>query len=106
MLDQYRDEPLETAEDRAVDDYHAVLGVVRADVFQVEPLGHHVIELNRRALPLSSNGIGDVEVDLRAVEGAVLRIQCVLEACALERGAQLRLRMIPRRHVTKEFIGS
>jgi hypothetical protein len=38
VLDQMRDEPLEAAEDRAVNDDRPVLGVVGADVFQVEVL--------------------------------------------------------------------
>jgi hypothetical protein len=39
VLDEQRDEPLEAAEDRAVDDHRPVLGVVGADVLQVEALG-------------------------------------------------------------------
>ena len=52
VLDQQRDEALETAENGPVDDDRPVLGVVGADVFQVEALGHLVVELDRRALPL------------------------------------------------------
>ena len=77
VLDQDGDEPLEAAENRPVDDHRPVLGVVGADVFQVEILRLHVIELNRGALPLPADRVGDVEVDLRAVERAVLLVQIV-----------------------------
>ena len=75
VLDQDRDEPLEAAEDRPVDDDRPVLGVVGADVFQVEALRRLVIELDRRALPLPADRVGDVEVDLRAVERAVALVE-------------------------------
>ena len=77
VLDQQRDEPLEAAENRPVDDHRPVLGVVGADVLQVEPLRHLVVELNRRALPLPADRVGDVEVDLRAVERAVALVDRV-----------------------------
>ncbi len=71
VLDQQGDEPLEAAEDRPVDDDRLVLGVVGADVLQPEPLRDLIVELNRRALPLPADRVGDVEVDLRPVERAV-----------------------------------
>src|SRR5262252_6789701 len=77
VLDQERDEPFEAPDDRAV--YHdgTMLGVVRADVLQIEVLGLHVIELDRRALPLPADGVHDVEVDLRPVERAILFVDVV-----------------------------
>ena len=77
VLDQDGDEPLEAAENRPVDDHRPVLGVVGADVLQVEPLRHLVVELDRGALPLPADGVGHVEVDLRPVEGAVALVQLV-----------------------------
>ena len=66
-----RDEPLEAAEDGPMDDHRPMLGVVGADVLEVELLRQLVVELDRRALPLPADGVGDVEVDLRPVERAV-----------------------------------
>ena len=66
VLDQHGDEPLETAENGPVDDDRPMLGVVGPDIFQVEPLRHLVVELDRGALPLAADGVGDVEIDLRA----------------------------------------
>ena len=84
VLDQERDEPLEAAEDRPVDHHRPVLGVVGADVLQVEPLRHLVVELDRRALPLAADRVGDVEVDLRPVERAV----ALVERCRPDRRAR------------------
>ena len=70
MLEQQRHEPLEAAENRAVNDDRLVLGIVGADVLQAEPLRDLVVELDRRALPLPADGVLDVKVDLRAVEVA------------------------------------
>ena len=85
VLDQDGDEALDAAEDRAVNHHRPVLGVVGADVLQIEALRVVVIELNRRALPLAANGVLDVAVDFRAVERAVAGIDRVRLAGALER---------------------
>ncbi len=77
VLDQDRDEPLEAAEDGAVDHDRPVLGVVCADVLQVEALGRGVVELDRAALPLAAERVRDVEVDLRPVERAVAGVDRV-----------------------------
>ena len=103
VLDQDRDEPLEAAEDRPVDDDRPVLGVVGADVFQVEPLRQLVVELDRRALPLPADRVGDVEVDLRPVERAVALVDRVGLAGALERRLELRLGVVPGRDLAQEL---
>src|SRR5207253_11123039 len=97
MLDQDGDEPLEAADDGPVDDYGPVLRVVRADVLQIEVLRLLVIELDRGALPFPAQRVGNVEVDLRTVEGAVLRIQFVGQLRTIERGLELRFRVVPCR---------
>jgi hypothetical protein len=105
VLDQDRDEPLEAAEDGAVDHDGPVLGVVGPDVLQVEALGHLVVELDRGALPLAAERVGDVEVDLRAVEGAVAFVDRVRLAGAVERLAQRGLGVVPRGHLAQELSG-
>ena len=79
VLDQDRDEPLERAVDRAVDHDRAVVLAVLADVGEVEALGRGVVELDRAELPLAADAVGDVEVDLRAVERAVAGLELVRE---------------------------
>ena len=45
--------------------------------FRSKRSGMLVVELDRRALPLPADGVGDVEVDLRAVERAVALVERV-----------------------------
>src|SRR4030095_16858600 len=85
MLDQDGDKPFEAAEDCTVNDDRPVLGVVGADVLQVEVLRLLIIELNRRALPFAPDRIRDVEIDLRSVERSVAFVQRVVEMSARAR---------------------
>ena len=79
-----------------MDDDRTMFGVVRPDVLQVEPLRNLVVELNRGALPLPADGVGDVEVDLRTVERAVALVDRVGLADRVERALQLGLGVVPR----------
>ena len=80
-----------------------MLGVVGADVLQVEALGQLVVELDRGALPLPADRVGDVEVDLRAVERAVAFVERV---AARRRASSARfssrLGVVPRRRPRRE----
>ena len=87
-----------------MNDDRPMLGVVGADVLQIEVLGLLVIELDRRALPFPADRVGDVEIDLRAVERAVLLVDGVGHAGALERRLQLRLGMIPGGDFAHELV--
>jgi hypothetical protein len=89
------------AVDRAVDDHRAVLGVVGADVAEVEALGRQVVELDRAELPLAADRVGDVEVDLRAVERAVAGLELVGQAGLLEGGLERGLGLVPQRVVAE-----
>ena len=82
VLDQDPDEALERAQQRAVDHHRPVLGVVGARVGELEALGHVVVELHGAELPRAADRVGHVQVDLRAVEGAVALVEVVLEAAA------------------------
>src|SRR5262245_18515928 len=95
MLAEHADEALEAAEDRPVNDDRIVFGVIGANVFQTESLRELVIELDCGALPLAADGSGDIEIDLRSVEGAIALIHRVWPPRALERAAELRLRVVP-----------
>src|SRR5688500_16205820 len=97
VLDEDRDEPLEAAEDRAMDDHRPMFGIICAGVLQIEVFRLHVIELNRRALPLAADRIGHIEVDFRSVERAVLLVDREPHLGALERRFQLRFGMPPCR---------
>src|ERR1044072_258787 len=70
-------------------DHHRALRLIVLDgVGDIEALGHEEVDLTGTALPGATEGIGDVEVDLRAVEGAVAGIEGVLAPLALEPRAQ------------------
>ena len=56
-----------------------MLVAVGADVLEVEPLGHLEVQLDRPALPGPSEGVLQVEVDLRSVEGSVALVDRVLQ---------------------------
>ena len=81
-----------------------MLGVVGADVFQIEALRHLVIELNRRALPLAADRVGDVEVDLRSVERAVALVER-RTPCRRDRArpCSCGFGVIPGRDLAEEF---
>src|ERR687898_439370 len=97
VLDEDRDESLEAAEDRAMDDDRTMLGIVGPRVLQIEIFGLHVVELYRRALPFAADRVRDIEIDLRSVKRAILLVDRVAHAGALERRLELRLGVLPRR---------
>ena len=63
MLDQDPDEAFQRSEGRAVDQDRPVRLVVRTDVFQFEPFGEIIIELDRAELPVASDDVLDNEID-------------------------------------------
>ena len=84
MFDENHQEPLVTAVEGAMQHDRTVVLVVLAGVGQVEPLGHVEIELNRRAVPLATEGVLEREVDLRPVESAVARLHVVGDVLGVE----------------------
>ena len=76
-------------------DVRDVLGVVGADVAAAEPLGLLAVELDGAHLPRPAERVAHVQVDLRPVERAVALVDAVLEAAAVERGAQRALGEVP-----------
>jgi hypothetical protein len=91
MLDQHRAEPLERPEDRAMDHDRAVTLVVLARVLHIEPFREREVALDGRQLPQPSDRVPEVEVDLRAVEGALAFGLRVRQAVAFQSGYE-RLR--------------
>ena len=72
--------------------------------FRSKRSGMLVIQLDRRALPLPADRVGDVEVDLRSVERAVALVDaCTRCPVALERGLELRLRRDPTSRSRREI---
>ena len=71
VLGQNTDKPLNAAEYHTVDHNGTVLLAVRAHIFQLKPLRQLEVQLNGAALPGTTQAIGQVEVQLGAVECAV-----------------------------------
>ena len=105
VLGDAADEPLDGAQHHPVDHHGAVLLAVLAGVLQLEPLGELGIQLDGAALPGVPQGVGQMEVQLGAVERAVPLVdnellahagngvlQDVLVALPLVHGADVVLR--------------
>ena len=71
MLDEDSNKPLNGTECNPVDHDGAVFVSVSPDVFQIKAQRKLEIQLDGSALPGSSQGVFQVEVNLRSVESAV-----------------------------------
>src|SRR5260221_13302378 len=78
---------------------------VLRDVFEAEALRDLVVELERRALPLATEGVLDLEIDLRPVERAATRVDLEGSPERLEHGAQRRLGLVPGGWLAEEALG-
>ena len=78
---------------------------VLADVGGVEPLGQHVVELEGAALPGPADGVGQVELELRAVEGAFAGRVVELQAAGDQRVGERALGVVPGRVVAGALVG-
>ena len=77
MLNQNTDKALDTAEANAVNHYRAMLLVILADISQIKTLGHYKVQLDGAALPGTADAVGQVEVQLGAVECAVTLVDLI-----------------------------
>ncbi len=84
LLDEMGDGSLHAADDAAVDHDRAVLGAVRADVVQVELLGLVEVDLDGGQGGLPAGAVGDLDVDLGAVERGLALGRLVRQAGAVE----------------------
>src|ERR1051326_3624660 len=106
VLDDDADEALERSEDRAVDHHRAVLGVVGADVLELEALGEVVVDLHRAELPRPADRVGHLVLELRAVERALAGVDVIADAVLLQPVLQSRLRGVPPRVGAEPFLGA
>ena len=95
VLEQDPDEALVGAHQRAVDHHRLVLGVVGAGVGEAEALGQVVVELAGAELPGAAERVGHVHVDLRAVEGAVARVEVYSRPWGSSALRERRLAVVP-----------
>src|SRR5688572_4340769 len=99
MLDQRANESLQRSVNRTVDHHGPVRLVVRSRIFQLETLRKLKIELDRRALPETPEGVPELHVNLWSVEGAAASVDAVRNLFALERTLERLLGPIPGRVV-------
>ena len=95
MLDQDSEETLDGAIERAVHHQGLVRFSVFGNVFEVEPAGQSEIELNRRKLPQTADGIHQFHVDLRAIKRGFIGHDFHFEVQALRRLAQSVFSQLP-----------
>jgi len=86
--------------------YGAVFRAVSADIGHVKLLGHLEVELYRAALPCTSYAVFEVEVDLRAVEGAVARVELVGRARLFKRLFEALFGEVPKLRVAHRILGA
>ena len=91
VLNQNTDEALDGAKAHAVQHDGALLGAVGVHVLKVKVERHLEVELHGTALPGAAERVLQVEVDLRAVEGAVALVDLVVHVQLLQSGAQALL---------------
>ena len=78
------EKPLQRTEDGAVDHDRPLLAAVGGDVVELEPFRQVEIQLDRGALPHPADGVFDLEVDFRSVEGTAAFIDFVGPTLALQ----------------------
>ena len=84
VLDQDTEETLQAAQQGAMHHVGPVFLSIIPHIIQVEALGQVEIELDRRELPLASDRILDLEIDLGAVERAAALVRLVGHPLGLE----------------------
>ena len=88
VLDQDSDETLNGTVNNTVDHDRTMFLAVSSCVFQFESLRQLEVKLNGTALPGSSDGVFQMEVDLRSVECAVAFVDYVVKSKVIECSAE------------------
>src|SRR5215467_463310 len=81
-----------------------MFAVVLADVSEVESLSGQVVELNGSELPFAADAVGNVEVDLRPVEGTVAGSDLVGQVELFEQVLENPLEAIPEGIVPEPYL--
>src|SRR5579885_28716 len=95
LLDEDAEEALNRAEQRAVNHHGAVRLVVLADVLKLEALRQVEVPLHGAELPQATDGVLDLEVNLRPVERGLALDALVIDAALVESLGQRRLGVRP-----------
>ena len=89
VLQQNTKEPLDGAEQCPMQHHRPLAGVVGRHVFEIETLRHVEVVLDGGQLPLTTDGIAHIDVDLGTVKCGVALLDLVGNALTLHRFAQI-----------------
>ncbi len=105
-LGQVGDQPLEAADDAAVDHDRALQALVRGDVGQPKLPGLIEVELDGRQGRLAARRVEDLHIDLGAVEGALAGGRLVAQAPPVEHLSQGQLAPVPHPGIAGVLAGA
>ncbi len=88
MLDEHPDEALDGAELGRMNHHRLLFGVLGRGVFETEAVRQREVDLDRRHLPAPADGVAQVHVDLRSVEGTLALGDLIGHLGGLERITQ------------------
>ncbi len=95
VLDQNANETLKAAQNSAVQHDGAVFRAILTDIGGVQTFGQNEIHLQRAALPIAPNGIGQHEFQFRAVKCPFAGIQLIGISRRFCGGFQCRFGLVP-----------
>ena len=95
VLDQDTDKALNRAIDHAMQHDGTMLFAVLTNIGEIKLLGQTHIELDRAALPRTSDGVAQVEVDLRSVKRAVSLVDDIVQTAVVQCLLQAIRRHLP-----------
>ena len=84
VFDENGQESLHGAQDRPMQHDRAVGSPILADVFSTQALGQHEVDLQGAALPVPADRVLEHELEFRAIERPLARVQGVFEPRQLD----------------------
>src|ERR1700694_1044344 len=106
MLDQTADESFHRADQNTMQHNGPMRRVIGAGVLEAESLREIEVELHGRTLPLSSDGVDQLVVELRLEEGpSTFVVRECLSALAENFGKRV-LRLLPQLRTAEGFVGA
>ena len=105
VLDQHAEEALDRTHQRPMDHHGSLALAIAGDVLEIEAFGQVEVELDGRQLPRPTDGVLDVDVDLRAVERTAALLGDVLEPAAIECSSKTFGGLIPQLVLTHRLLG-
>src|SRR4029079_18067533 len=106
MLDQPTDETLHRSDQNPMQHRRTMRRVIGPRVLETESLGQVEVELDRRALPLTADGVDQLEVELRPVARPATRVDHIFLTAGFEHVRQSLFRARPPFWSSQELVGA